>query len=152
MTFPLSQHTDQPVAAVKNRILVVDDEAAILFAYCKLIEAEGFEVNACENIYEAMALIRIFPYLAVITDVRMGGTDNEDGIKLLRFIKEMQPEARIIVFSGQGTQILKQKVFELGASNYFEKPVNPSVIISIIDDLIRSVQSTPMLVEPDADI
>ena len=82
----------------------------------------------------------------------MGGTDNEDGIKLLRFIKEMQPEARIIVFSGQGTQILKQKVFELGASNYFEKPVNPSVIISIIDDLIRSVQSTPMLVEPDADI
>jgi DNA-binding NtrC family response regulator len=126
-----------PVA--RHRVLVVDDEIAIHFAYRKLIEPEGYDVDYSANLQDAMALIRIRPYLAIITDMRLGGTDNEDGIELLRFIKEMQPEARIIISTGYGNENLRQTTLALGASSFFEKPVPPTAILSALKTISIAV-------------
>lgn len=126
---------------VRQRILIVDDESAILFAYRKLIEPEGFEVDTCENIYEAMVMIRTRPYLAIITDMRLEGTVNEDGIELLHFIRELQPNARTIVATGYGSEELKRTTQTLGAAHYFEKPVFPSSILAALKALSTSVLS-----------
>lgn len=123
----------------KQRVLIVDDERAILFAYRRLIESAGFEVDACENIHEAMALIRMRPYLAIITDLRFEGTDNEDGVELLHFIREMQPEARAIIATGYGSEELEQTTRNMGAERYFEKPVLPSAILSVLTTLSRAL-------------
>lgn len=129
----------QPVP--KQRILVVDDESSILFALRKLIEAEEFDVDTSETLAEAMAMIRTLPYLAIITDMRLEGTGNEDGIELLRFIREMQPDARVIISTGYGNAQLQAETQILGAAYYFEKPVQPSLILTALKALNATVRS-----------
>jgi len=131
--------------APQHRILVVDDESAILFAYRRLIETEGFGVDTCETIQEAIELIRARTYLAIITDMRLAGTDNEDGIELLLSIREIQPAAKVIIATGYGTEKLQQSTQTLGAAHYFEKPVQPSAIVTILDQLRAALFSDSRL-------
>src|ERR1035437_4132260 len=102
-------HNRPILSTARQRVLVVDDEFSILFAYRKLIETEGFEVDTCDNLIEAMAMIRNRTYLAIITDLRLEGSDNEDGIELLHLIREIQPDTRVIVATGYGSEELKHK-------------------------------------------
>ncbi len=139
MTPRPAPHTRPVLPAARQRVLIVDDESAILFAYRKLIELEGFGVDTCENLFEAMAMIRTRPYLAIITDMRLQGTDNEDGIELLHFIREMQPDARVMISTGYGNEELRQTTQTLGASHYFEKPVRPSQILTALKAMSTAV-------------
>ena len=122
-----------------HRVLVVDDESALLFAYRKLIESENYVVDACDNLVEAMELVRTHPYLAIITDMRLEGTDNADGLELVEYIREMQPDAKVIIATGYGTEELKRITESLGAAHYFEKPVKPSVILEVLKVLSTTV-------------
>lgn len=115
-----------------SRILVVDDEPAILFAYRKLIKAEGFGIDVCDGLGEALQLINSCHYFAVITDIRLSGSENTEGIELLQAVRQQQPDSKVIVVTGFGSSILEQNLRELGASYYFEKPVKPGTIISLL--------------------
>ncbi len=126
----------------RQRVLVVDDETSILFAYSKLLGSQGYCVDTCENFSDAIALIGTFTYLSVISDMRLEGTGNEDGIKLMHFTREMQPEARIIVVTGYGTAELKNEVKRLGAAYYFEKPICPSIIMTALQTLGNTAHSS----------
>lgn len=119
---------------VSGRILVVDDEPAILFAYKKLIQAEGFEVDVCEGLEEALNLIETRSYNAVITDIRLSGTENTDGILLFQAIRKQQPDAILVIVTGFGNCDNERTLKELGASLYFEKPVRPSLIMEILKE------------------
>jgi DNA-binding NtrC family response regulator len=150
MTLQPAPHTRPVLPAARQRVLIVDDESAIHFAYRKLIEPEGFDVDTCENLSEAMAMIRTRPYLAIITDIRLQGTDNEDGIELLHFIRKMQPVARVIIATGYGNEELKQTTQTLGAEHYFEKPVRPSLILTALKALSMAVLSASRMDLVDA--
>lgn len=117
------------------RILIVDDEPAILFAYRKLIEREKIEVDVCETHHEALVLIKSRTYFAVIADMRLVGTDNMDGLKIVCAMKELQPDSKIILVTGYGNKEIEQKAFEMGASYYFEKPVMPAAIMEALKSL-----------------
>ncbi len=116
----------------QKKILIVDDEVAILFAYRKLIEREGFGVDVCENIETALSNIRLNTYCAVIADMRLAGSDNTDGLKLLNIIKAHQPDAKVIMVTGYGNHEIEQQAYSLGAAHFFEKPVRPSVILDAL--------------------
>lgn len=116
----------------QKKILIVDDEVAILFAYRKLIEREGFGVHVCENIEAALTNIKHNIYSAVIADMRLAGSDNTDGLKLLNIIKVHQPDAKVIMVTGYGNHEIEQQAYALGAAHYFEKPVRPSVILDAL--------------------
>lgn len=124
------------------RVLVVDDEPAILFAYRKLMEGEGIGVDTSTTLAGAMEHVRARPYLAVITDLRLAGTDNMDGLEVLRRIRQDRPEARLICATGYGSCETEHLVRELGASHYFEKPVVPSVIIGLLKQMANALTVT----------
>jgi DNA-binding NtrC family response regulator len=125
------------------RVLVVDDESAILFAYRKMFEAKGFIVDTCENITEAIDLICMDSYLAVISDLRLVGTDNLDGISLLKTIKEVQPETKVIIITGNDSDKHRQIAQHWGVVSLFEKPVSPSVIVDVLDKLRTTLTQSP---------
>lgn len=128
-TLPLVASVTQPVS---GRVLIVDDEPAILFAYKKLIHAEGYTVDCAEELSEALLLISAFSYFAVITDIRLSGSDNTGGIDLLQALYSQQPEAKVIVVTGYGDSEMKRTLEQLGTTHYFEKPVKPSLIIELL--------------------
>jgi DNA-binding NtrC family response regulator len=124
---------DEPGAP--QRILLVDDETAVLFAYRKLIEREGIAVDSSTSLKGALEYVKARPYLAVMTDLRLAGTDNMDGLEVVRFTRQVQPEARLICSTGYGSCELEQQVRKLGVSHYFEKPVLPATILELLKGL-----------------
>lgn len=114
------------------RVLVVDDEPAILFAYQKLIRANGFCVDTCSDLDDALALIETKHYSAVITDIRLSGTENIGGVLLVQAARKLQPDAKLIVVTGFGNSSVELALRELGVCHYFEKPVMPSLIMELL--------------------
>jgi len=115
-----------------HRVLVVDDEPAICFAYRKLLESERFGFDVCDTVEAAIDLLKNNNYFAVVSDVRFSGSDNEDGIYLLSVLQKEQPLAKVILITGYGSDELKKTYNSLGASHYFEKPVKPSMILTLL--------------------
>jgi DNA-binding NtrC family response regulator len=112
-----------------HRILVVDDEPAVLFAYRKLIEKDGMVVDISANLEEAIRHIRARRYLAVIADLRLAGTDNGDGLEVLRVIQKERPDTKTILATGYGDSEIEKMARALGVSYYFKKPVSPADIL-----------------------
>ncbi len=120
---------------VWEKVLIVDDEPAILFAYRKLIEREGMIVDDCDSYDAALEFIRANRYFAVIADMRLVGSENNDGLEILRFIRREYPDTKVILSTGYGNSEIEQTVLALGATYYFEKPVMPAVILEVLHTL-----------------
>lgn len=71
-------------------------------------------------------------YFAIITDIRLSGTESTEGIQLLHAVREQQPDAKVIVATGIGNSDIERTLRELGASHYFEKPVKPAIILGLL--------------------
>lgn len=125
-----------------RRVLIVDDEPAIHFAYRRLIERQGITVDSCTGFHEATALLLTRRYGAIIADLRLSGTDNEDGMEVVRFARDKQPEAGVILVTGYGNQEIGKAALALGAVRYYEKPVLPEVIMAALVGLMGGASGT----------
>lgn len=136
-SFPpnLSSSDENQLLATGQRILIVDDEPAILFAYRRLIEREGMIVDISASLQEAVNLLLLRPYLAVIADMRLAGSDNADGLEILRLIRQERLATKVILATGYGSQAVEQEALALGASHYFQKPVLPATILSALKEM-----------------
>lgn len=125
---------DTSMTGEKTRpgILIVDDEAAILFAYRRLIEAGGYRADSCETLADAIRLVNERPYLAIITDMQLGGTGNSDGRSLLEYVLKYRPQTKVLLVSGCGDDGVEGVAAIPGASWYFKKPVDPVVILETL--------------------
>jgi len=73
-------------------------------------------------------------YDAVIADLRLSGIAGEEGLDIIRYVKERNPDTQVILMTGYGNQDIMKKAYTLGAAYYFEKPVSTN----IIRDALRS--------------
>ena len=117
-------------------IMIVDDDPHIQLALRQIVETVGHRVIEASNGQEAIELFEEFHPDLVITDVFMPQTD---GIETIRAIRQIKPEARIIVISGgyfgSGWNYL-DSVVVLGANLALQKPFTCSQLLSAIDRLL----------------
>jgi DNA-binding NtrC family response regulator len=111
-----------------KHVLVVDDEATILIAFKKLLESPELEVDVAESLEDAQELMNKRSYHAVIADLRLSGIAGEEGLEIIRYVKERDPETQIILITAYGNQDVMKRAYNMGASFYFEKPVSTNVI------------------------
>jgi DNA-binding response OmpR family regulator len=115
-----------------KKILVVDDEDAILFAFSRVLMQPNIEVHTAQTLNEALDLLQKNVYNAVIADLRLSGTTSNDGYTVIQKTAESQKECRIIVMTAYGDEKTKETVFSLGADFYLEKPVSPNKVKELI--------------------
>lgn len=106
---------------MKELILIVDDEPGILTTLSHILEDEGFETIATGSGEEALELYRHRRPAAVFLDVWL---PDRDGLEALAAIRELDPEARVIMISGHGTTRTAVKAIKMGAFDYLEKPLS----------------------------
>jgi DNA-binding NtrC family response regulator len=111
-----------------KHVLVVDDETTILIAFKKLLESAEVEVDTAETLEDAQELMNKRSYQAVIADLRLSGIAGEEGLEIIRYVKERDPETQIILITAYGNQDVMSRAYNMGASFYFEKPVSTNVI------------------------
>jgi ActR/RegA family two-component response regulator len=80
----------------------------------------------------------------VIADLRLAGTDNGDGLEILRFIQTERPGIKSILATGYGNSEIENTARILGASHCFKKPVQPADILAAIREFCADVSADPV--------
>jgi len=99
------------------RVLVVDDEPAIVRAVRANLGRHGFRVDTAANAQEALEHAQARPDL-ILLDL---GLPDGDGLSLIQTIRE-QSDTPIIVLSARGAERDKVRALDLGADDYLTKP------------------------------
>ncbi|MFC1586272.1 response regulator [Fibrobacterota bacterium] len=115
-----------------NRVLLVDDDRAVVFGYRTEMEIEGLKVDSAYTLDDAEQFIRAHIYRAVITDLNLSGKMDLEGIKVVKSVRQHQPESVIIAVTGISDEDVKKRVLDAGARHYLEKPVEARSIIKLI--------------------
>jgi two-component system, OmpR family, KDP operon response regulator KdpE len=120
----------QPTGA---RVLVVDDEPAILRAVQTNLSGHGFRVDTAGTGQEAMeATSRVRPDL-VLLDL---GLPDMDGLDVIRAIRSRMPTP-IVVLSARGAEHEKVAALDLGADDYLTKPFGVNELLARIRVALR---------------
>ena len=113
-------------AAPSKRVLVVDDDPALLEAVRRGLEAAGMNVTACNTFEDARQSLREKTFDALITDVRLGAFN---GLQLAVVARTYDPKISVIVFSGFDDPVLREEAERAGGA-YFVKPVHVSELLA----------------------
>src|SRR2546429_6930276 len=99
------------------KILVADDEWLICDLLRRIL-SPVYEVVTAINGREALALFEQHRPQITLLDLVM---PEMDGIQVLRRIREIDPEASVIILTGKATDALEQEVRALGATDFLRK-------------------------------
>ena len=103
----------------RPRLLVVDDDRAILTLIGTIALAEGFDVATTTNGEDAMKQLRQRPAELVLLDLRMPGVT---GLDVLRSIRDVSPKCKVVLMTGFATIDSAVEAVKLGALDYLTKP------------------------------
>ena len=138
--------TNQPVLEGNERILVVDDEKAIVKIKKQLLEKLGYQVSATSSSTEALEIFGANPrqFDLVLTDYSM---PDMDGVELGKKMMVMKPGIPIILLTGRSDSVATKEAEAAGFSGYLVKPVSAHHLFSAI----RKVLDTPAKNDIDHD-
>lgn len=132
-----SVHPDPsgPIQGGTERILLVDDEPAIVKMETQMLERLGYDVTAWTGSMEALDGFMADPHKfdLIITDMTM---PNMTGIRLANEIKAIRPDIPVIICSGFSDQINQENSRELGIQGYVLKPVIRMEIAKMIREVL----------------
>jgi DNA-binding NtrC family response regulator len=104
-----------------HRILIVDDEQAICWAFSQLLQPEGYLVSVAASAEEGLELAAKENPDLVLLDIRLPGLS---GLDALPKFKALNPELPIIVMTAHGTMETAIEATRRGAYNYLIKPLH----------------------------
>lgn len=121
---------------IKNKILLVDDEADILEFLSYNLKKEGYRVFTANNGKEAVTVAKKENPDIIILDVMM---PDMDGIETCREIRDLPglKDVMIAFLTARNEDYSQIAGFEVGADDYINKPIKPRVLSSRIKALLR---------------
>jgi DNA-binding response OmpR family regulator len=120
----------------KKRILVVDDDVAILRVFRKILEKEGYTVETAETGKEALIKIQKAKFTVYLVDVNL---PDMDGTDLLLKIPKDSKTIKIIV-TGFSTNEVGKKAADYGADDFLVKPVKAEELIFSVREKLNTIQ------------
>ena len=121
------------MTASKPRILVVDDEPAILRFLRPALEANDYEVATAGTVAEAMKPIAGEKPDVVVLDL---GLPDGDGKDVIRRVREWS-DVPIVVLSAREREAEKIAAFDLGADDYVDKPFGVGELMARLRAALR---------------
>ncbi len=122
---------------MKPTILAVDDERAICIALQRLFAGNGWEVETACSREEAIDKLERGLFHLVITDLNMQRPD--DGMELLRWIKQIRPETAVVMITAYGDERKAVEAMKLGAADYVPKPFDNDELLAKVERELERV-------------
>ena len=119
--------------SAKIRVLVIDDEAAILRFLRPALEANNYEMTSAGTIAEGIKRIAAETPDVVLLDL---GLPDGDGKDVIRGVREWS-DLPIIVLSARDREVEKIEAFDLGANDYVNKPFNVGELLARMRAALR---------------
>jgi putative two-component system response regulator len=124
-----------------TKVLVIDDDQAMLDLICKVLKQRGFDLYAASDGDKGMELFKKENPSIILTDINM---PEITGIEILKIIKKVSPITQVIVFSGVGTTADVIEALRLGATDYLVKPFNIGLLIHTVS---RCIERHELIIE-----
>ena len=105
-----------------TRILIVDDERALLSAMSDYLGGRGYACECASEVADAIALVARVPFDVVITDIYLSAMQT-DGFELLSFIRDNAIPSRVIVMTAHDSPEVVREAERLSADLFIAKPV-----------------------------
>jgi DNA-binding response OmpR family regulator len=115
---------------IKKKILVVDDEKAILKVISIKLKISGYDVAIAASGQEALRLVKTETPDLLLLDVVMPGIDGFEFLKQLRAFSQLP----VIVLSARPENA--QKALSLGANDFLAKPFDVDEMIERIEQIL----------------
>jgi EAL domain-containing protein (putative c-di-GMP-specific phosphodiesterase class I) len=117
-----------------GRVLVAEDDEALLHAYGRVLRAAGFSVEEVVNAEEAVARIAKGSFDVVVSDIDM---PRMSGIDLLRSIRTSDLDMPFVLITGKPTVETATDAIDSGVLRYLVKPVDGPTLIETITRAVR---------------
>lgn len=122
----------------KGRLLVIDDDPAILAAVSEFLQLHGYSVQQATTLKAAYeALEKDVPDIVIIDHQLPDG----NAIEFLTSLKSMNAPTKSIVLTGYGTIDLAVRAMKEGAEQFVTKPVQLSVLTSYVKGCLEKQQN-----------
>jgi DNA-binding NtrC family response regulator len=125
----------------KMKILIVDDDEKILFAFKQVFKKEGYACVVAKNGPEALdKMISEKPEI-IFMDIAMPGLD---GLETLQQMKARNTIVPVIMITGHGTMQTAIKAIQLGAFDYLTKPLDVVKVREVVRRVLSSAKSAAL--------
>jgi two-component system response regulator FlrC len=125
------------MSAKQPKLLVVEDDAALLEALTDTLNLAGYQVDTAVNAEAALTLLRRETPGLVLTDVQMPGMD---GHGLLKSIKAASPGLPVVLMTAYGQIDKAVEAMRDGAADYLPKPFEPDRLLAVVARYLRPAQ------------
>ncbi|NQT79775.1 MAG: sigma-54-dependent Fis family transcriptional regulator [Candidatus Aminicenantes bacterium] len=119
---------------IKDKILVIDDEAGIRSSLKGILEDEGYIIKTSETGEGGLKLLKKQYFDLILLDIWL---PEINGIEVLKKIKKMDENPQVVMISGHGTIETAVKATKLGAYDYLEKPLSLEKVVLTVKNALK---------------
>jgi CheY-like chemotaxis protein len=129
-----------PAPRGRGKVLVVEDEQAMLRLLCAMLENAGYRVEAHTNPLQALGAFRAEAgsFTAVVVDQTMPYLT---GMELLGKLRQLRPELPAILCTGYSECVDEATAEAAGVQRFFIKPVDPDDILGALVEITAQTES-----------
>ncbi|MGE0083304.1 MAG: formate/nitrite family transporter [Desulfococcaceae bacterium] len=113
-----------------EKMLVIDDDPAVLTSCQRIFAAEGFDVEITDKPEEGLKLASEKNFNVILCDWKMPGFD---GLDVVAELEKRTPESAVVMFSGYPSIDRATEAMKRGAMDFLPKPFTPEEIIRTVN-------------------
>jgi len=125
---------------VSGRILIVEDEPALVLTLSDRLRSEGYEVESAETGDLGARRARDGSFDLVLLDVALPG---KNGFDVLRDLRQQRVATPVIMLTARGQVVDRVLGLKLGADDYLAKPFDMMELVARIEAVLRRRTASP---------
>lgn len=118
----------------KHSVLVVDDEASVLFTYRLLLEQQGYAVTAVPSSVTAREEIQKAQFDLLLCDLSL--EEDHNGFEVVAFARDANPNIACILLTGYASVEAAQKAADMGVTVLY-KPIDIQEFLTTIPAVLK---------------
>lgn len=126
-------------------LLIIDDDIAIQTSLSLLFRKEGFAVRVADGPFETREILEQETPEAILLDMNFSvDTSGDDGLRLLRYIRERLPTVPVILITGWGSIDLAVAGMKAGANDFITKPWQNDHLVQSVRTALKLAEGEPL--------
>lgn len=116
-----------------KRVLLVDDDFAMLFAFRKLCMASDITAEIADSLESALRMLSCEHFDILISDLSLTGACGQEGLEIVDAAKRHNPHIRAFIWTAYDEEIVHNKALATGIEGLLIKPVKFDKLLSVIN-------------------
>lgn len=128
-----------------THFLIIDDDTVFADILGRSLTRRGYIVHQAHDAARALEIADEMDFARITVDLHLG---QDSGLTLVARLRELQPDALILVLTGYASIATAVQAVKDGADNYVSKPANVETILAAMNEGASAEQADAALENP----